>query len=638
MPVRKQPHNYYRLLIQWIIIILLTMMVVHQIFTEEYAADFEAFCPFGGMQSLSSFLVNDVLACSMTLTQIAMGIGLILAVILFSKLFCSYICPIGTFSEWLGKIGDALKMRYTIKGKADIFLRSLKYALLFVTFYFTISSGELFCKKYDPYYVLFSGFSSDVDIILAIISLFITVAGAIFIRLFWCKYLCPLGAATNIFANTIVVIILSGLYALLVKVFGLGISWVWLLAAICIAGFILEALRMTGIVFPLMKITRNNDLCTSCKRCDKACPMGLNISKQESVKHIDCHLCGDCLEHCPEKGCLKINKRNWRWIPPVAIVVIVAAGIYISDLYEIPTVNKKWGTTEQMNNAKEYVHTGLKNIKCFGSASSFVSHMQEVEGVLGVAAFVKSRSVKILYDPAITNPDKIKQAIFKPVQRITNIPENLNSHASSAVLLIHNFFDSYDAGYLTDLMQQQKGMYGFETTFGEPVETKFYFDSTLLNANKIKEIIELPEYKYQYDGKEFTQEINFKAKIKETNSGSIPLYEFMNKFISPADRQFNNFSEADSTKFSFYKSGIPEIYNSDYLDSLDFLVSHISFDNGIVRLQTEFTAQGPVITITYLKDKTEEAKVKEGLRSKSLKILYEDGSVENMTNPFKFPE
>ena len=86
-----------------------------------------------------------------------MGVALFIGIVLFSRLFCGYICPLGTISEWIGKLGDRMKVRITLKGFADYALRFLKYALLFITFYFTLKSSELFCKKFDPYYGAVSG-------------------------------------------------------------------------------------------------------------------------------------------------------------------------------------------------------------------------------------------------------------------------------------------------------------------------------------------------------------------------------------------------------------------------------------------------------------------------------------------------
>ena len=199
MDRRKIKFNWYRLIIQWAILGLLGYMVIKAWTDSDYNPDYEAYCPFGGLLALGSWLINNTLACTMTSVQIVMGVIFAIGIILFSKLFCGFICPIGTITEWLGKIGNVFKIRFSIRGFADRLLRILKYALLFITIYFTLSSSELFCKQYDPFYAIFTWFSYDVNFLYAIIAIAITILGSIFIRQFWCKYLCPIAAISTFF-------------------------------------------------------------------------------------------------------------------------------------------------------------------------------------------------------------------------------------------------------------------------------------------------------------------------------------------------------------------------------------------------------------------------------------------------------
>jgi len=85
--VRKLKTNPYRLLSQIVIIGILIFAGARILLNKEYVADFEAYCPFGGIQAFSSFLLNNSLACNMTNIQISMGLMLVIAVIIFSKLF-----------------------------------------------------------------------------------------------------------------------------------------------------------------------------------------------------------------------------------------------------------------------------------------------------------------------------------------------------------------------------------------------------------------------------------------------------------------------------------------------------------------------------------------------------------------------
>ncbi|MFH0866275.1 MAG: 4Fe-4S binding protein, partial [Bacteroidota bacterium] len=576
--MKNKKINYYRITLQWIILLLLTYLVVRPFIDTEYTADFEAYCPLGGMLALSSYMVTDTLACSMTSLQISIAIALIIAIILFSKLFCSFICPVGTFTEWLGKIGEKLKIRYTIKGIPDRILRILKFALLFITFYFTIDSSELFCKKYDPYYAAFSGFDSDVVLWYAMITLAVVVLGSIFVRLFWCKYLCPLSAATNIFANFILFAFLTGIYILLNLVFKINISWIWYLGSLTLLAFLKESFMLRTNIFPLFKITRNPDTCTLCRKCDKVCPMAIKISESGAVNHIDCHMCSDCIVHCPEKDVLKINRRKMRWIPPAAVVILTAAAISFASYTEIPTINERWGTPEQMEKAQTYTMSGLKDIKCYGSSISFAKQMKNIYGVLGVETFVGKNTVKIFFDSSVISVEQIKQAIFTPTKRIVNDPQ-LKEKIGMANLKIQNYFDSYDEYYLTELLTANPSIYAFSTSFGEPVNATVYFNTEKLTLSKIIEIIESPELILKGGEKETVKQLNFKVRDANTVDTVITGVEFFNIMIPPVNDKFNRYESYSQEELSVYEISVLP-FGKTAGENLIFLESHASGDEG----------------------------------------------------------
>jgi hypothetical protein len=130
MTDKLKNNNWFKLFYQFAILALLLYMGIRLIFDKVYAPDFEAYCPFGGLQALGSYFTRDSLACAMTSMQIMMGAALFIGVVLFSKLFCGYICPLGTISEWIGKLGSKLKIRFNMPRIPDLILRSLKYIRL----------------------------------------------------------------------------------------------------------------------------------------------------------------------------------------------------------------------------------------------------------------------------------------------------------------------------------------------------------------------------------------------------------------------------------------------------------------------------------------------------------------------------
>ncbi|MCG8375609.1 MAG: 4Fe-4S binding protein, partial [Chlorobiales bacterium] len=329
-----------------------------------------------------------------------------------SKLFCSYICPIGTISEWFGKLGDKIKVRITIKGILDKVLRSLKYVLLFITLYYTLDSSELFCKKFDPYYAVATGFDMDVVVLWASIGIFLVIIASVFIRLFWCKYICPFGALANVFKFTGFFIAVLLIYIIILK-FGIELSYVWPLAVACVGGYIIEISNFKNRFFPVAKITRNNNTCTDCQLCSINCPQAIDVANVDVVRDADCNLCSECIISCPAKDTLQINKRKQlKWLPPISVVVLTALGMYIGTFFEVPTIDQQWYEPAKIAKAEVYSRSDLKNITCYGSSVSFANQMRKVNGVMGVQTYVGSKTVKIFYDPQLLDETKIEEAIF----------------------------------------------------------------------------------------------------------------------------------------------------------------------------------------------------------------------------------
>jgi polyferredoxin len=628
--------NWPRQIIQWSVLLFIIYLLVKQLFNKSFVADFEAYCPFGGLQALGSFLLNQALSCTMTTSQIVMGLLLFVAVLIFSKLFCSFLCPVGTFTEWLSKLGKKLKIRITLTGWMDLVLRFMKYALLFITFYFTLQSNELFCKKYDPYYAVVTGFSTDVVVWYAVIALVLLFLGSVVIRMFWCKYICPLGALSNIFkfAGFFVIVLVAWIIALRL---GVQISYIWPLAIVCLGGFIIEVVRLKSSLFPVVKITRNEPTCTSCNKCTKVCHQAIDVASLKVVRHVDCNLCGDCVLVCPEKNTLQFNRRNWlKWISPIAIVVLVVTGLILGSFWELPTIDLKWADEATMAKAQIYQQSGLKNVKCFGSSTAFANQMNRVDGVLGVATYVKHHRVKIYYDPEKLNPEKIQKAIFTP-SKLPIVPLAKEVETVTCVTLkLENFFDALDFNYLARLLSQKTNAVGLISEFECPIIVKIFFPGdTLINEAKLIEILETRTLTFQVSDINNKVDLNYKASGKPEIS-KFSRGEYITMLFKPYEIQFNSYEDYDSTVVKMVE--IPFGDNKVYRSKLNLLVSHISNDNGIVELKTFLNDQyDEIIAISYVDTMTAVPAIYKILNSDSLLITYTSGEKNKMPNMFKFP-
>lgn len=215
-----------------------------------------AICPFGGVVTVYQFIATgDFLPKLHSAAFILMALGLTVA-LFFGPLFCGYACPLGSFQEWLGKLGRKLfPGRYgkLIPPKVDEALRYLRYAVLALVLYQTAVAGKLVFAEVDPYYALFNFFTGEVALS-ALIVLGATALLSLVVERPWCRYLCPYGALLGLF----------------------------------------NRIR----IFP---VRRKSATCIHCGKCDKACPMNIKVSQREAIRDTGCITCHQCVSGnaCP---------------------------------------------------------------------------------------------------------------------------------------------------------------------------------------------------------------------------------------------------------------------------------------------------------------------------------------------------
>ncbi|MGE0079371.1 MAG: 4Fe-4S binding protein [Bacteroidales bacterium] len=628
--------NLYRLVLQWSVVFALLYMWARWAFDSLYTPNFEAYCPFGGLQAWGTYLVRGSLPCSMTTLQIFMGATLLVGTFLIGKLFCGYLCPLGTFSQWLGKLGDKIfKKRRNITGIADKALRAVKYILLFITLYFTLGQSELFCKNYDPFFATFTLFDRDVTVWMAFMSIALLVVGAMMYRMFWCKYLCPLGAITNIFRHFLMFIAVIGVYIILLKA-GVKLSYVWPIAIIAVLGYVLEIWKMQSRIFPFMKVTRNESICTSCGKCSRACRHGIPVDELVKVNHIDCDLCLECVHTCPHEGALTVNrKRKIGWLPAVLAVLLIVLGIVFANKLRIPTIELRWADEAQFENARMYERTGLKSVKCYGSSMNFASHVRQVRGVLGVTAYADDHSVEIYYDPKILTPEKITEAIFSAsAESLTEVPDSVKI-LQEVEFGIDHFFDQFDAKYLKYKLMQFGGVYGFDTRYGEPVSVRVYFSvDAKVNLDELKKAIEAKSLTYTVSDQEVNAVVNFEASGFKVN-GTVEIDEYNKRLYPNYFRSFNNIERYNESNISILE--LPMEWTKNQQAYVALLQRHVQvLDSAVVAIQTYYRDENPAVKLYFVNTLTSAEKVKSLATVDSLRVLMKSGETKIYANPFHF--
>jgi len=250
----------------------------------------EGFLPIGALVSLKQWLLTGVFdpihpaALVLLLTFVAMSLAA-------RKSFCSWLCPVGTLSEGIWKLGRKIFGRnFQVWSRLDLPLRGLKYLLL--AFFIKLividmPTESLGAFLQTPYWAL-----SDVKMLYFFRNLstfVVTVIGilvilSLFYQNFWCRYLCPYGA-------------LLGLFSMLSP----------------------------------LKIRRDKDLCIECGKCAKACPARLAVNQKAAIASAECTGCLSCTGACPAAALvLALPLRRdlfceWRF--PLLVVGLFTLGV-----------------------------------------------------------------------------------------------------------------------------------------------------------------------------------------------------------------------------------------------------------------------------------------------------------------------
>jgi polyferredoxin len=654
--------NWPKYLLQWGVLAALVLFLTGLIPSKE-AADPETYCPLGGLQALATYLAQGSLPCSMSSVQVMMGIALVAAVVLFSKLFCAYICPVGTVQDLLGKARKAMRVK-EVKVRngstLDKVLRIVKYALVFWIFYMTVEASELFCKNLDPYYAVATGFKGEITLWMSLVTIGLVVLGSFLIDMFWCRYLCPLGAISNSLKFWAWIGVLFGVY-FIADVLGANIPWAVLLGAFCILGYLLEVFHAKPKM-QLLYVMKDNTACNNCGLCVKKCPYHIDIKSCENgrVESVDCTLCGECVAACTT-GVLKIGAnrtkqaKGWKYVPAVLAVVLIAFGMWAGGRFELPTIDMKWGienvaedgTVTQLvdpSTLKTFTVEGLRSVKCYGSSMTFKAKLEKVPGVHGVRTYVNRHSADILYDPAKTSEEKIQEAIYQPTKfRVATPDHKAVENLKVVTIRTEKMYDKMDINYLGMQMRLSgKKIYGLESEFACPLIVRVYMDpSEDLSEDWFEEIVEMKTIQMPVHGGGVKEiEVDYEFVELEEGSSTVSTADFIKGMFSAFNVQWKSRVEAASGK----KQYIYEIVDSNYekpiiLRNMPYLSNHLSKHEGVIGVYLTLNDDlQPCIRIRYAEPMTSE-KLWELMTMETWTITYKADDVreEGAKISFKTP-
>lgn len=113
-------------------------------------ASLHAICPFGGVATLYEFITTGSFIQKIHNSSFILMILGVITALLLGTIFCGYLCPFGTFQEWIGKLGKKLfpkKYNQIVPKKLDHVLRYLRYVVLIMVLYNTATTLSLFFSR-----------------------------------------------------------------------------------------------------------------------------------------------------------------------------------------------------------------------------------------------------------------------------------------------------------------------------------------------------------------------------------------------------------------------------------------------------------------------------------------------------------
>mgnify|MGYP000847445769 FL=1 len=217
-------------------------------------------------RKITAFRIMCLLIAVVVLVFLGSGYRIIIlllsifSALVFGRLWCGYVCPLGFYQELLSMLRKKLHIpTFHVSLKVKSYLRPLKWIILV---YFLAS--VLFFGLRPVMYIRPDLSFSSADMSIYKIIIVGIVTGICFLKeRAFCKY-CPLGTLRG-FVNKIS--------------FG--------------------------------KIKKDGTACTHCRACLECCPMDIRSIYEErnksDITHSDCIYCMKCIEACPEQDVLSFT-------------------------------------------------------------------------------------------------------------------------------------------------------------------------------------------------------------------------------------------------------------------------------------------------------------------------------------------
>lgn len=198
--------------------------------------------------------------------QLITIVAVFLITAVWGRFFCGYLCSFGALQELFFKIFNQFShKKFVIPDRVDHILGYLKYlvvAFIAVVLWIMTVPMDTSLSPWGVFGMLTSGNLSVMAAAVytwGFVLLLVFLIGSLFVKRFFCRYFCPLGALFTIISGK-----------------------------------------------RCYKIRRDESTCTHCGLCEKNCNMGISILKKDTISCGKCIDCMQCITVCPQQ-CLSAN-------------------------------------------------------------------------------------------------------------------------------------------------------------------------------------------------------------------------------------------------------------------------------------------------------------------------------------------
>ncbi|MCF6156976.1 MAG: 4Fe-4S binding protein [wastewater metagenome] len=294
---------------------------------------------------------------------------ILLTALFFRRGFCSWICPVGTISEWKWRFGDWFLKK--IPQRAAHIVRNIPtrltagLSLIFVPIIALLITGVLTMESFKSPIFMYLTPAYVVAMVLPFVApgrlwpdkVNDTIARA------W-KY-----AILAFFIHVIIIKMpveqLEVLYTrvpfirvadvkmlrFFINISGMALSVILTIMAFSLVSknfwcrFFCPYGALLGIIAYAspVKIVRDTEKCIDCGKCTKACPSNIIVEKKKQVLTHECIACYDCVDACPVNGALDMKLMRDRKRIRYGLYAIMLIGFYVV-LTNVARVTGHWYT------------------------------------------------------------------------------------------------------------------------------------------------------------------------------------------------------------------------------------------------------------------------------------------------------